>query len=614
MGTPYKVPAAISGTTALAMIKNMRRYLFPFTLILSFIASCTALCGAETNGSVLSADSDFENGNAIIREIDAARGRIVIEPENIRETTHNIWWHVRITGITPGQTIELALENISRTDDINPVYSYDGVTWHRMDSRRPPYIQTFEQSTVWIAPNIPYTHSDSLTLAESLSGKDVVETSDLCTSEGGRAVKLLRFTDTQAPDDKKKVIWILARQHAFESHSSRVADGLARWLCEAEAAPLLRQAIVFIVPIMDVDSVYEGATGKDQQPVDFNRCWDGSPPHWAAVRASIAKLDELMLNDKHELAAFIDLHSPYYYQASHTYLPETLLQRASMHEFFTLFSGALKEIKAPNQFSPHARFASFTNETNRSRDYVRTNLLENSPNALITTIEISHWTDSPRDRRGDNYITAEGLRYYGRGIGIALMRWLGVDAYESAPSILSISPDTSVSIGSAFSLTVDVAGTAPFSYAWFRNGVPIANATDSTYSVTSASIADIGSYEVRVTNQAGEVTSSPISVDVSFNEDQLIEYAFGGSPNNDGSLLHLPLVYGNTTSKRLEISFAPIQEDLLYTVQYSTDLITWTDIESFSGNASLDSNITIPSPLSIDNTLRQFLRLKISIP
>jgi hypothetical protein len=59
---------------------------------------------------------------------------------------------------------------------------------------------------------------------------------------------------------------------------------------------------------MDVDNVVLGGSGKDQQPVDFNRAWcdeQDSPlcQHWAAVRAAHAA----MLGNMSGPGAFADL-------------------------------------------------------------------------------------------------------------------------------------------------------------------------------------------------------------------------------------------------------------------------------------------------------------------
>lgn len=53
---------------------------------------------------------------------------------------------------------------------------------------------------------------------------------------------------------------------------------------------------------------------------------------------------------------------------------------------------------------------------------------------------------------------------------------------------------------------------APLAYQWRRGGVDIPGAVASTYRVTSATVADGGTYTVRVSNAHGDVTSSGATV------------------------------------------------------------------------------------------------------
>ena len=62
--------------------------------------------------------------------------------------------------------------------------------------------------------------------------------------------------------------------------------------------------------------------------------------------------------------------------------------------------------------------------------------------------------------------------------------------------------------GAEANFSVTAAGTGPFTYQWLKNGLAIAGATNSTYSLAAASTADAGSYSVKVTNPVGSVTSS----------------------------------------------------------------------------------------------------------
>ncbi len=72
----------------------------------------------------------------------------------------------------------------------------------------------------------------------------------------------------------------------------------------------------------------------------------------------------------------------------------------------------------------------------------------------------------------------------------------------------------SIDVGSALSLTVVPKVATGVTYQWKLNSVNIDGATGATYSVSSVSTANGGNYTVTLTNTAGSVTSSPVSITV----------------------------------------------------------------------------------------------------
>lgn len=79
----------------------------------------------------------------------------------------------------------------------------------------------------------------------------------------------------------------------------------------------------------------------------------------------------------------------------------------------------------------------------------------------------------------------------------------------TTPSITSQPQNQQVLLGQAASFSVTATGTAPLRYQWFFNtNSPIANATNSTYLISSVASNNVGSYSVTVTNTAGATNSS----------------------------------------------------------------------------------------------------------
>ena len=85
------------------------------------------------------------------------------------------------------------------------------------------------------------------------------------------------------------------------------------------------------------------------------------------------------------------------------------------------------------------------------------------------------------------------------------------------PIILAqpVAPDGTIYSGNSFTLRVDAAGTPNLNYQWRVNGSPIPGATQASYTKTSATTANSGSYDVVVSNLFGTAISSPVTITVS---------------------------------------------------------------------------------------------------
>ena len=86
-----------------------------------------------------------------------------------------------------------------------------------------------------------------------------------------------------------------------------------------------------------------------------------------------------------------------------------------------------------------------------------------------------------------------------------------------APPTITVAPASiTVVDGQSAAFTVAASGTEPFTYQWRRNGVDIAGATASTYSISIVSLGDNGAqFSVVVGNSAGSATSANATLTVS---------------------------------------------------------------------------------------------------
>jgi hypothetical protein len=76
------------------------------------------------------------------------------------------------------------------------------------------------------------------------------------------------------------------------------------------------------------------------------------------------------------------------------------------------------------------------------------------------------------------------------------------------PVIAAFPASTALNVKDSIVLTAKVAGYSPFSFKWYKNGVPINGADNRLYTIPSFSDADSGTYFVVVTNSIGTDTSS----------------------------------------------------------------------------------------------------------
>ena len=87
-----------------------------------------------------------------------------------------------------------------------------------------------------------------------------------------------------------------------------------------------------------------------------------------------------------------------------------------------------------------------------------------------------------------------------------------------APQLLAKPEPVLAEAGVNAILTVEVAGTAPFHYAWLRDGLPVAPApnisgtSSNVLAITPVTFADLGHYSVVVSNACGTLTTAPVDV------------------------------------------------------------------------------------------------------
>ena len=97
-------------------------------------------------------------------------------------------------------------------------------------------------------------------------------------------------------------------------------------------------------------------------------------------------------------------------------------------------------------------------------------------------------------------------------------RWeIDFIARPAAPAgpVVEVSPATGrVKAGATVLLAAHSAGSPPFVYQWFKDGVPLPDATGATLTLAAAGVGDAGVYVVTVSNALGVANSAPVTIAV----------------------------------------------------------------------------------------------------
>ncbi len=285
----------------------------------------------------LTVSADFEGGSVRVLEIDQTLRTVRFTPGGDPARGWPCWWYFRLEGITPGETLTLKLSGstatVSNATDsapggplskpLSPVwampkqatFSTDGVHWeHTAKGERTGeemvYTLSVDSSRAQIAWGPPYTPQTADRFVQEMAKASPHATAlELCKSREGRSVPMLRVMEGKRPVEQRFGVWVQARQHAWESGSSWVAQGFGEWLLsdDADATWLRQHAEIYLIPIMDIDNTATGNGGKDARPHDHNRDWSPQP-HWNEIIAAQRKVGDLIAAERMDV--FVDLHNP----------------------------------------------------------------------------------------------------------------------------------------------------------------------------------------------------------------------------------------------------------------------------------------------------------------
>jgi hypothetical protein len=214
------------------------------------------------------------------------------------------------------------------TRDTIPVFSYDQLKWQHFPASAIEFDEKIPRlrikvapghEPVWIAHVPPYTNRDLTRLLRAYRNHPHLDRKSAGKTAHGRDIPLLTVTNPSIDAREKKVIWLLFRQHSWETGSSWTGEGALQFLLSADpVASKMRDTTIFkILPMCDPDGVARGGVRFNVNGFDLNRNWDTPSekltPEIAAERKAIldwvdggGRLDLLLTLHNTETNEYID--------------------------------------------------------------------------------------------------------------------------------------------------------------------------------------------------------------------------------------------------------------------------------------------------------------------
>jgi hypothetical protein len=179
--------------------------------------------------------------------------------------------------------------DLSVTKTTRPASSYDNENWQFFSDRE---VQWNNQTTslrlrfiplkdhMWIAHVPPYTTRDLAHLLAASGDSPYLHKEVVGKTVERRDMLLLTVTNPSVSDANKKVLWLMARQYAWEASTSWVAEGALRFLLSSDprAGRIRDEAVFKIFPMADPDGVARGGVRYNDHGYDLNRNWDAVDP------------------------------------------------------------------------------------------------------------------------------------------------------------------------------------------------------------------------------------------------------------------------------------------------------------------------------------------------
>lgn len=255
--------------------------------------------------------SHFDSGN--IEVIDTSKSqdiKLAIRKDNASDFLQ--FFHFSLEG-SVGQRCKINIINAGDTSYIGGWPGYNVCTsWDRSDWFRTPCtyengVLSFEielrQNSVYFSYFTPYSHERHLDLLAWAQGDTRVTNETLGQTLDGRAMSMLRISESASP---KRKAWIIARQHPGETMAEWFIEGFLHSLLDENnpaARKLLSDTAFYVVPNMNPDGSARGNLRTNAAGANLNREWQ-TPSMETSPEVYLVR--ERMMAEGGDL--FLDIH------------------------------------------------------------------------------------------------------------------------------------------------------------------------------------------------------------------------------------------------------------------------------------------------------------------
>lgn len=273
--------------------------------------SLLALGGSvPTLAADLTISPDFPGGNVLVDRIDG--DNITLRPD-LRDTKGDwFYWSFRVQNAA-GRTLTFTFAKGQPVGVRGPAISTDNrKTWRWLGQPDKPSARAFThtfaptETDVYFGVGMTYTQQDFDAFVKPFADHPNLRRETLCKSNKGRDVEKLRLGKLDG--EPKHRLLLTARHHACEMMASYAVEGvIAAVLADDDTGRWFRDNVeLMIIPFVDKDGVELGDQGKNRNPRDHNRDYDGQ-----SLYAETRTLRELVPKwSDGKLIATVDLHCP----------------------------------------------------------------------------------------------------------------------------------------------------------------------------------------------------------------------------------------------------------------------------------------------------------------